>query len=202
MCWVSTISRCADGARTGAPNAIQVADRWHLWHNLADAVEKTVQSHRSCLHDTDTDTASDNSASTPIPEPQSDENPKLGEPGAEQRLVTRVHERHAAVQQLRAEGLSLNAIGRNLGLCFRTVQRFAAATTPDELLARAVDRESSLDPFKPHLNQRHRAVDAPTRRHCTPNSTKWAGAAAYAPCNAICVVSPLWRIGKCHGRSC
>ncbi|MFF1738899.1 transposase [Streptomyces mirabilis] len=37
----------AEGATRGAPQALQVADRWHLWHNLGEAAAKSPRSGRA-----------------------------------------------------------------------------------------------------------------------------------------------------------
>ena len=39
----------AEGATRGVPQALQIADRWHLWHNLGEVAEKCVYRHRGCL---------------------------------------------------------------------------------------------------------------------------------------------------------
>src|SRR6185369_4775825 len=39
----------AEGARHGAPSALQVADRFHLLQNLAEALDQVFTTHGKCL---------------------------------------------------------------------------------------------------------------------------------------------------------
>ncbi|MEV2272547.1 transposase [Nonomuraea africana] len=113
----------ADGARAGALEATQVADPFHLWQNLATALEKTIRAHRSCLQevpDQDATIKDDIGSETePVQRPKT-----LDSYGNERPMMARTHERYAQVQALRAKGLSLNAISRELGLAFRTVRKY------------------------------------------------------------------------------
>jgi len=133
----------ADGARAGAPGAIQVADRWHLWHNLAGHVEKAAARHRGCL--------AGPAACQPAPGPR----PAPGPPAVEPHLARRTRQRHEQVHALLAQGKGIKPTARELHLSRDTVRRYARARDVTELLAKALDgKPSPLDPFKPYLLQR------------------------------------------------
>jgi hypothetical protein len=115
----------AEAGRTGAPNAIQVADRWHLWHNLAEHVEKTVARHHRCL------TTRTASAGAPLPAPDP---AQVTVQRAEQGLlVPRTRHRYAQVQALLAQGMTMRGIQRQFGVARGTVRRFARAANVQEL---------------------------------------------------------------------
>jgi len=131
----------AVGARDGAPGAVQVADRWHLWDNLAGYVSQAVADHYGCL------------APPAAPAAQWADG-RLDAEGRPRRLTARTLARHAAVHQLLAAGQPQTQIGQALSLHRNTVRRYAAAATPAALLVPAVTRPAGLDPFKPYLHQR------------------------------------------------
>ncbi|MEV5542346.1 ISL3 family transposase [Saccharopolyspora shandongensis] len=149
----------AEGARAGAPDALQVADRWHVWNNLAGAVERTVARHQKCLNaavdagadsgpDTDHQHGQDEHVTAQLrpvqPEDRTD------------RIATRTRERYTAIHALLAEGVGIRAISAQLGLARGTVRRFARADAVEELLTRngTGRRPSLLEEFKPYLHQR------------------------------------------------
>ncbi|QNA77587.1 ISL3 family transposase [Streptomyces sp. So13.3] len=146
----------AEGARAGAPQAVQVADAWHLWKNVGEAVEKTVGAHFVCVRAV----FEEMPARAPTDAPADDEGPvaapvgTLDVCGRERRLVVRTRERFTLVQDLLGQGASLESICHRLQLDRSTVRRFARATSIDELLVKAVNRSTILDKYRPYLHQR------------------------------------------------
>ncbi|WP_412566118.1 transposase [Streptomyces nojiriensis] len=76
----------AKAIRQAAPDALEVADRWHLLQNLSTAVEKTCRRHRDCLR-----RPAGPEASPPLATPDSP-------------LLDRIRRRHAEVNELAATG--------------------------------------------------------------------------------------------------
>src|SRR5208282_5607207 len=57
----------ARGASIGAPDAVQVADRWHLLHNLTDALQRGIDRRQSLLAEAAREVASIGRPSAPGP---------------------------------------------------------------------------------------------------------------------------------------
>ncbi|MEU7441567.1 ISL3 family transposase [Streptomyces sp. NPDC044780] len=139
----------AEGASAGAPQAVQVADRWHLWHNLSEAAERTVAQHRRCLR------ALAPAASEPEPEPLAEEDTSGSPWPTGHRFADRTRARHAAVHALLEAGHSRRSIQRQLGMTSRTVKQLADAVRPEELFTgQWQNRPSVLDEYKTYLDDR------------------------------------------------
>lgn len=138
----------AEAARLGAPGAVQVADRWHLWRNLGQAVEKTVATRRAHLATTsfapgETATACGPTATPPVVQAL-----------PEKKIIVRMREQHTAVHDLVGKGRSKAAIGRQLGLHPATVRKLAQAATVEDLTAKTEQRAHLVDTHVEYLHRR------------------------------------------------
>ncbi|MET9324863.1 transposase [Streptomyces sp. NPDC003038] len=139
----------SEATKRSAPDAIEVADRWHLLHSLARAVERTAHAHRPCLRK-DADATSPGALLALIePLPPASDPP-------DNQILARVRQRHKDVHDRLLRGDNLSAISRDLRLDRKTVRRYANIELAD-LLASARDRRpETLARFKPYIQQRYR----------------------------------------------
>ncbi|MEU9305690.1 transposase, partial [Streptomyces sp. NPDC048269] len=102
------------GVTAGAPNAVQVSDRFHLWQGLSRRVQAIASAHRGCLPAA-LPSISD-AAPAPVEEP-------LENTTADTRAERHARRTFEAVQALTRSGRSHSSVGRELGLNRRTVSK-------------------------------------------------------------------------------
>jgi transposase len=152
-------SAYAEGARAGASQAAQVADRFHLLQNLRETLDQvfTTQSHAL-------DAVNDLARQQPVP--LSDGALAVLVPAhemslpAQQRVAQRQARRqalHTQVWALHREGWTAPAIAQQVGLSLRTVQRDLHSATFAGRKRRSDLGDSRLTPYKPYLLERWNA---------------------------------------------
>jgi transposase len=150
----------AEGAAWRAPDAIQVADRFHLLRNSSDALRTVLDQHHRDLR-----AAARIAAQPQVPDEPAV--PELGVPLEAERPMRAAERRSRAAQErrdarfaevarLRGQGLSLKAIARTLGMGRKTVRRWLRAGQAPTW--RHADRGTSiLDPYRAYLEERWQA---------------------------------------------
>src|SRR5664279_1126375 len=135
----------AQGITDGAPQAIQIADRWHLLKNLSEVVERVLQEllprlkQRTTLH---------SSISAPR-----DKFPRA-KPDQVRQAATRAQRlrEYTFIQYLHRRGFGERRIARVLGMSRGKVSRYIDAETFPERKGHYVP--SILDSYLPYLEQR------------------------------------------------
>ncbi len=158
----------AEGSRLGAPEAMQVADRWHLLKNLGDTLAATYDRHQRLLHQIRIEKPPSGSTKT------AEQVPDTPLPAQPVRKTTRArvrntltHAREQAREQRRAywlgkfqevhtlrdQGLSMGAIMRQTGLSRRTVRKYCRLP---ELPKKTSPKRGPrlVDPYRDYLRQR------------------------------------------------
>lgn len=158
-------SRYAQGAKAGAPDAVQVVDRWHLLKNLREALKRSAERFSQEIQQAADEVSWSQRTPEPVPPAVAEIITAEQVPAAlptgvasdappSRREIRRLrrHERYQRVHELHAQGKSQRSIARILHMDRGTVGRFLRAATFPERVARSVPRDT--DAYVEYLRQR------------------------------------------------
>jgi transposase len=142
----------AEGGKQGAPNAIQVADRFHLSANSSAAMDEVLRSRRRHVEYVvvaEPAAGAGPTPTAPVPPPSQ----------TQQELALRRSRRSVRwddVRSLRADGYSIQRIAREMGMHRRTVRRYLATPVVPRNRPRGLS-SPMLQPFVSYLHGRWQA---------------------------------------------
>jgi transposase len=145
----------AEGAAVGAPQALQVADRWHLLRNLVDAIEEIVAQHPQPLtRRMPPQTAAQGQTAYAKDEVLARRRrPSAKHESARQAKRQARLDQYNHLWQLREKGLTLRSIAKQVGISERTANRWLVANAFPDWKRRA-RQPSLLDAYLDQLDRR------------------------------------------------
>ncbi|MBE1537034.1 ISL3 family transposase [Actinomadura algeriensis] len=123
----------ADAVHQALPDALQVGDRWHIWHNFAQAAGKEVAVHSGCWASASRLRRLDGGRTTTLA-------------------------RWQQVHELLDAGVGLLECARWLNLALNTVKRYARVDKPEQMRRAPQYRPTLVDLYREYLLKR-RAED-------------------------------------------
>jgi transposase len=158
----------ARGVSDGAPNAIQVADRWHLLKNLREALQKMLEQKRHCLkaaaraeamhtlHVNKTIPPAAEASAIPTQTKGAGKAPTQAQLDKSLRRARR-EARFQHVRYLHQDGRSNRSIARELRMSTRTVQKYLLAEECPQYTRATESYPSKLRCFLPYLEAQWQA---------------------------------------------
>ena len=146
--------RYAAGGKAGAPDAIHVADRWHLIHNWTEALERVCKRHHVALRQVVLHTPLPPQATAATLLPAKTVNRRRRDVAArrDQRRQMQL-ERWTTIRERHAQGASLKDLARALRLNYKTVRKYARATECPHMQPYP-PRWRFLAPYEPYVQAR------------------------------------------------
>jgi hypothetical protein len=139
---------CGAAVSRALPGAVQVSDRWHLWHLLAEAFRREVAAHCACWA----------------------KGLLLQEGKRAATTLERWHQFH----DLRSQNVGLLECARRLNLSLNTVKRYDRTSEPERLQRVPKYRPTLVDSHRDYLRKRRAEQPASRSRSCCRRSASAA----------------------------